>query len=140
MGEALKGSCMCGAVKFSATPSVLEMSVCHCSMCRNWSGGSYMAVACDEMDVVDDKHLKTFGSSEWGERQFCGECGSTLVWRMKSGEYLTVSAQAFDDPSVFKFTSQIFTDHKPDNYDFANETQNMTQAEVMALFALDGGA
>jgi hypothetical protein len=46
-----------------------------------------------------------------------------------------VSAEAFDDRTGFKFTSQIFIDDKPAYYDFANKTHNMTGAEVFAAFA-----
>ena len=34
----------------------------------------------------------------------------------------------------FQFTHQIFVDEKPEYYDFKNETQNMTGAEVFAHF------
>ena len=34
-----------------------------------------------------------------------------------------------------RFKSQIFIDEKPDWYTFANETENMTGAEVFAMYA-----
>ena len=46
-----------------------------------------------------------------------------------------VSAEAFDERGGFAFTSQIFIDEKPAYYDFANQTHNMTGAEVFAAFA-----
>lgn len=135
MAEALKGGCMCGAVRFSAVPEKMEMGVCHCSKCRRWSGGTFMAVGCETVDFEDESQLKVFESSDWGERLFCNTCGSTLLWRMKTGEHFALSVQAFDDPGAFKFTSQIFVDEKPDTYAFADETINMTGAEFFASFA-----
>ena len=40
----LSGGCLCGAVRFTATDVPTEASVCHCEMCRRWSGGPGFAV------------------------------------------------------------------------------------------------
>ncbi|MEJ8474323.1 GFA family protein [Roseibium algae] len=136
MGERLSGSCLCGAVKFTAVPADGEMAVCHCRMCRKWTGGTYMAVACgSSVEFSDEASLGIYRSSGYGERVFCKDCGSTLIWRMQDGSHNSVSAQAFDDPSQFKFTSEIFVDEQPANYAFANDTKRMTGPEVFALYA-----
>ncbi len=106
-------------------------------MCRRWTGGTYMAVSCGSMDGLDVQGKDALGvykSSDYGERVFCSKCGSSLMWRMADGSHVSVSAQAFDDPSVFKFTSEIFVDEQPANYAFANETRRMTGPEVIAYF------
>ncbi|GGE80634.1 GFA family protein [Stappia taiwanensis] len=133
--ERLQGGCLCGAVRFAAEPTAREMAVCHCSMCRRWSGGAFMAVECHGVDFEDPAALGVYGSSEYGERVFCKSCGSSLMWRMRDGSHITVAAPAFDDPSSFAFTTEIFIDEKPDAYSFANSTQKLTGAEVFALFA-----
>ena len=46
-----------------------------------------------------------------------------------------MSAEAFDDRGGYAFKSQIFIDEKPGYYEFANQTHNMTGAEVFAAFA-----
>lgn len=135
MSDAQKCSCMCGAVKFSATPSKMEMGACHCKMCSQWSGGVFLNVTCDQVTFEDESKVTAFKSSEWGERVFCSTCGSTLVWRTQDKIHNGVSVQAFEDPGVFAFTHQIFVDRKPANYAFANETTMKTEAEIMAMFA-----
>lgn len=139
MGEQLKGGCLCGAVRFTAVPTKMEMGVCHCSMCRRWSGGAFMEVNCDSVEVEDKTDLATFESSDWGMRQFCRKCGSTLFWMMKDGSHAGVAVGAFDDPEAFKFTTEIFVDEKPSNFDFANPTRKLTGAQVMELFASQQG-
>ena len=37
------GGCLCGKVTYSTTIKT-GAGVCHCSMCRKWSGGLYMSV------------------------------------------------------------------------------------------------
>ncbi|POF30207.1 GFA family protein [Roseibium marinum] len=134
MSERLSGGCLCGAVRFTAVPEKPEMGVCHCSMCRRWTGGVFMAVGCGDVQVEDEDALGVYKSSGYGERVFCKTCGTTLFWRMADGSHTSVSAQAFDDPSVFKFTTEIFVDEQPANYAFANDTSKMTGPEVIAYF------
>jgi len=50
-----------------------------------------------------------------------------------------VSVQSFDQPGDFALTSQIFIDEKPESYNFREQTQDMTGAQVMAAFAPGGG-
>ncbi|MEO1199468.1 MAG: GFA family protein [Pseudomonadota bacterium] len=132
MSEERSAQCLCGAVKFRATPTRPEMGVCHCSMCRRWTGGTFMAVECKpdvSFDCGEDK-VQVYASSPWGERVFCSICGASLFWRTKDRSHWSVSAQAFDESSRFTFTAQIFIDEKPANYSFADETMTMTGAEV----------
>ena len=134
--KALSGHCLCGAVTFTATPAQMTMGVCHCSMCRRWSGGTFMAVDCRKsLKVETPAALGVYTSSDWGERCFCKTCGTTLFWRMRDGSHQVVAAQAFDDPGQFKFVSEIFIDENPGNYAFSNETKRMTGPEFLASLA-----
>ncbi len=137
----LTGRCLCGAVRFTATPRKPEMDVCHCSMCRTWTGGVFMAVPCgDSVSVENESSLKAFASSQWGERVFCADCGTSLFWRLRDGSETMVSVHAFDDIASFSFTEEIFIDEKPALYDFRNDTRKLTGAEVMAAFAAGQGS
>ncbi len=85
------------------------------------------------------EHIIRYKSSDWAERGFCGACGSSLFYHLlPTGEYM-VSPCALDDQSGLKFTCQVFIDEKPDWYAFANETRNMTGAELFAMFAPEDG-
>ncbi len=132
MGEKT-GQCLCGAVKFRATPKSGDVGVCHCGMCQRWSGGVFMAVSCgDRVEIEDETHLGVYVSSEWGDRCFCDVCGSTLFWRMRDGTNVAVAAPAFDDMADLTFTEEIFIDEKPMMYAFVNETIKRTGAEMRA--------
>lgn len=135
-GERLNGQCLCGAVKFTAVPAKMEMDVCHCSMCRRWSGGTFMAVMCDtSVQIENEAALGVYRSSEWGERLFCSTCGSSLFWRGVHDGKMAVSMQAFAEPERFHFAEEIFINNKPANYDFANDTHRMTGEEFLAALA-----
>jgi len=135
-GAAIPGRCLCGAVRFTATPHGDEVGICHCTMCRKWTAGPFFAMECGgTVKVEDDSSLARYRSSEWAERMFCRQCGTSLFYKMVGKDFYVVSAEAFDDSSRFRFTAQIFIDEKPAYYDFANHTKNMTGAEVFAAYA-----
>ncbi|CAM5214384.1 aldehyde-activating protein [Bosea thiooxidans] len=134
--KALSGGCLCGAVRFTATPEKLDMDVCHCGMCRKWSGGVFMAVPCAGVSVEDEAQLGSYDSSDWAKRQFCRTCGTSLFWRLREGDgHVAVAFQAFDDLSSFTFAEEIFIDEKPALYAFAGERPRKTGAQVIAEFA-----
>ena len=140
MSKTMSGGCLCGAVRFVATPKSGEFGACHCSMCRRWAAGPFFAMECEgSVDVQDPSNLGIYRSSEWAERCFCKRCGTLLFYRLVDKGFCAVSVEAFDDRSSFAFTSQIFIDEKPSYYEFANKTHTMTGAEVFAAFAPQAG-
>ncbi len=137
MGEFVTrhGQCLCGAVRFTAKLKSEQVAVCHCSMCRRWSGGALLVVEVEEdIEFQGSDAVGVFSSSDWGERGFCKKCGTSLFWRMKGGGHTAVSAAAFDDLGAPSLTTEIFIDQKPDYYNFAEATHKMTGAEVFAAF------
>lgn len=137
LGQGLNGRCLCGAVRFTATP--LEgMHACHCETCRRTSGGVFLSVDCGDSVVVESPEaLTSYASSEWAERQFCGACGSSLFWRGLDGQTTMVSIQAFDDPAAFPFESEYCIDLKPASYGFSGDQAQVTEAELTAMFTED---
>jgi hypothetical protein len=139
-GATMNGGCLCGAVRFTATPANREVGACHCSMCRRWTAGPFLGLDCGStLTVADPAQLGVYRSSEWAERCFCKQCGTPLFYRLIAQNLYYVSAEAFDDNAGYTLTSQIFIEEKPAYYDFANQTQNMTGAEVFAAFAPPSG-
>ena len=132
------GACLCGACRFTAQPED-GAHACHCGNCRKWSGGIFLSVHCGTSVVFSPgAPLARYASSAWAERVFCALCGSSMVWQMKDGSSQIVSIQAFDAPGDFVIKSQIYIDHKPDNYTLANRTEMLTEAEVVAKYAPAG--
>ena len=135
---AIKGQCLCGAVKVTATTEKKHLDACHCSMCRTWSGGPFMAMGCGgAVEFEGEDNISRYVSSEWAERLFCKQCGTSLAWGLREGGNFHVSASLFKETDSYPFAMQVFIDEKPDNYSFAEDTQKMTGAELFALFAPD---
>ena len=135
----ISGGCLCGAVRFTASPNDREVGACHCGMCRRWTAGPFMVRDCGTTLSVEDKtNLGIYRSSEWAERAFCKQCGTPLFYRLIEQDLYFVSAEAFDNREGYALASQVFIDEKPAYYEFANKTHNMTGAEVFAAFSPDG--
>lgn len=133
--EKLSGGCLCGSVRFTAVAAKPEMDVCHCGMCRRWSGGVLMTVPCTDVAVADEAHLGVYHSSEWGERVFCRNCGTSLFWRQRSGEgHVAVAFPSLDNAPGLAFAEEIFIDEKPELYAFAGERRRKTGEQVVAEF------
>lgn len=130
------GSCLCGAVNLSTTSMSRHISACHCSMCRKWGGGALLVIECESnVSFSGEENISVYQSSEWAERGFCRICGSHLFYRLKPNNHYYIPVGIFDNSNGLIFDHQIFIDEKPDYYAFANETQNMTGAEVFAQFS-----
>ncbi len=136
MAEELKltGKCMCGAVGFSATAKKPSVVVCHCDMCRRWSSGPFMALNCQTVAFEGAENIGRIRSSDWAERGFCSKCGSNLFYRIVEHSDYQMAAGLFDDQSKLRLSLQVFTDGRPDFYEFANETKMMTSADVFAMY------
>ncbi len=131
-----KGHCLCGAIKITATKASNSVGACHCNMCRQWSGGPYLAIDCGtDVSIVGEEHVGIFSSSEWADRGFCKTCGSALFYRVKASGQLIMAAGLFTDEDGLVFDHQVFIDERPGYYEFANKTEDKTGAELFAEFA-----
>ena len=131
-----KGNCLCGAVKLTVKNMTNSVEACHCGMCRRWGGGPLVCVECGtDVTFEGEENIAVYNSSDWAERGFCKICGSHLFYRLKDTNEHQVPAGLFDNQTSFHFDLQVFTDQKPAFYRFANETKEMTEAEVIEEFA-----
>ncbi len=129
------GGCLCGAVRFEIAVPEAKFSVCHCGMCRRWSAGPFMAVHCPgPAKFTNDAGLTWYRGSKWGERGFCGRCGSSLFWRLANHPtaMLGVSAEAFDDADDLRLDRHLYADAQPARYAFADHRPRLTEAQCLA--------
>lgn len=130
------GGCLCGKLRYEVTLEEPTYNICHCSMCRKWSAGPYMAVHCKGDDVVfaNDETLSWYRGSQWAERGFCTACGSSLFYRLANQPEMmfVVSIDSLDDPSGITLESHIYSDAAPDRYAFADDCRRVTEAELLA--------
>lgn len=139
----MKGHCLCGAITIEME-DIATVEACHCGMCRRWGSGPLMAVhTLTEVSIAGSEAMSVYPSSDWAERAFCKLCGTHLYYHQLGSDEYVLSVGLFQDQPAndgedFKFTSQIFIDKKPDFYEFANQTDNLTEQQLFAKFAEKG--
>lgn len=126
------GKCLCGAVTFTAQDVESHVHACHCSICRSWAGSPMMAATVGSVEFSGVEHLKRYASSDFAERGFCTECGSSLFYHMLEPSMYVMSSGCFDDPEQFALAGEIYVDEKPSGYNFAGDHPRMTGAEFLA--------
>jgi|TARA_B110000238_G_scaffold198254_2_gene242493 hypothetical protein len=128
-------SCLCGKVNITVANASNSVGACHCSICRKWSGGPFMAIDCGpNVSIEQTGDVTVYNSSEWAERGFCKHCGRHLFYRLKQTQQYFIPAGLFGNTDNFIFDHQVFVDNKPHYYDFSNHTKDMTEAEAFAMF------
>jgi hypothetical protein len=98
----MRGSCLCGEVRYEISGPLQEIHHCHCSRCRKAHGAAFATYAgirrTDLRFLQGEEGLRWFQSSEQVERGFCATCGSNLIFRWAAvPDALWVAAGSFDE-------------------------------------------
>lgn len=134
------GGCLCGAVRFDAVNVPTTYGICHCEMCRRWTGSALLEVSLKTEDITwhGADNIATHTSSAWAERAWCGTCGTNVYFRHTKSDKWFGSTELpigiFDDASGFTLTHEIFVDNKPDSFAYEGKGhKRLTRADVVAL-------
>lgn len=108
----LHGGCYCGAVRYRVAAAPVEVSHCHCGICRRTTGAPFVTWA----TVPAAAFAFTAGapavlrSTPQAERQLCSSCGTALTFRERARpELIDVTAGSLDEPSALRPDEHIWT-------------------------------
>jgi len=115
----IRGSCLCGAVRFEVERVVGPFELCHCSRCRKSSGSAYLAgVGVEGLRFVAGReYVRVFELPAREEppgyrRPFCGFCGSPVPAPDARGGWAEVPAGLLDDDPGWSPDRHIFVEHR----------------------------
>ncbi|MFC7499409.1 GFA family protein [Enterovirga sp. GCM10030262] len=117
MNHAFPGGCACGAVRYVLGSEPFDAGWCHCRICQLNSGAPAMVFAGvrreDFVFTQGADQVKTFQSSDFGHRLFCGACGTPLAMEVDD-EPVTIdfSVATLDDPGLVAPEFHIFNASK----------------------------
>jgi hypothetical protein len=112
----ITGGCLCGKVRYNANVEPTFTGICHCEDCQKFTGSAFsVVVAVPKSALSVQGKVSTFSKSgDSGksiERQFCPECGSSIIDEAQvMPDTVMISAGTLDDPTWVKPAMQIFCD------------------------------
>jgi len=95
--NAIKGSCLCGAVTFSVKDEFKTFNLCHCAQCQKISGSAHVAnlfTQPDNIEWLSGQEFITRYDVPGREirNEFCSKCGTNVPYVTHSGQNLIVPA------------------------------------------------
>jgi hypothetical protein len=113
----VRGSCLCGAVRFEVEPPFLRAGHCHCQRCRKHSGSA----VCTQVRVLQKQFrllhgkdsIRVYGKGEGAVKAFCIKCGSSLFggdW--PDSDQVSIRMGVFDDDPGIRPQFHTFVDDR----------------------------
>ena len=123
MTEHHSGSCLCGAIRYDTSGPLRPVLYCHCGMCRRFHGhyGAYTAVSADKLRLSGTVEPRWYQSSGVASRGFCPNCGSSLFWRRKDSDRISIAAGSLDGPTGLATAGHIYTADQGDYYEIEGD-------------------
>ena len=122
----IRGSCLCGSVRYEVHGSLGRVSHCHCSMCRKAHGAAFATYgrvgSGDFVLVSGADDIASYQSSPEVTRTFCKRCGSTLqfISTKRPGSFSVALGTLDDDPGV-QASLHIFVGSKAPWFDITDD-------------------
>ena len=112
----MKGSCLCGAIRFEVDGPFPMLYQCHCSLCRK-QGGSVsntgLIIAADKFRWLEGEALVTQWARSTGFRSwFCSSCGSPVPNPLRDTGYVWVPSGLLDDDGPLEIGAQLYVGSK----------------------------
>lgn len=114
----VRGSCLCGGVRFEVTAPFRRANYCHCSRCRKQSGSGALVqgrVSREAFRLLSGAELiEVFSPPEGMSKAFCRLCGSSLfggTW--PAGPEVSIRFGSLDDDPGIRPQYHSFTASKP---------------------------
>src|SRR3712207_5287072 len=103
MTEGLTGGCACGAVRYALKSAPFDTGWCHCRICQLNSGAPAMVFSSvphgDFVFTQGVDKVRTFRSTSFGHRRFCGACGTPFTMEVDhQPETVDFSVATLDEP------------------------------------------
>jgi len=117
----LKGSCLCGAIRYESDGPPGPLLNCHCETCRKAHGAAFATTTrvprAGFRWTDGEELLSSYESSPGKRRHFCSRCGSQLVAAWDAEDEIIIRVGSLDTDPGSKPVVHIWTDLKAPWYD-----------------------
>ena len=135
----VRGSCLCGAVRFEVAEVSGPFELCHCSRCRRSTGSAFMAgvwvaraafrlLQGEEQIAAYDAPI-LHGPPAY-RRTFCRSCGSPLPDLRPGFEWLEIPAGLLEDDPGIRPDKHLVIGPRAPWYEIHDELPQMDRDEI----------
>ena len=125
---ALKGSCLCGDVRYEIDALDKPIAHCHCQTCRKAHSAAFASTAGVMREhfrwLSGERLVNSFESSPGKLRHFCSRCGSHLAAERPAQPHVIVRVATLDDDPGAKPDAHIWVSHDVPWLDYENVRQS----------------
>ncbi len=111
----MKGSCLCGAVRYEIDGIDMPIGHCHCLTCQKANSAAfstYAGVLRERFRWIEGKDkLAAYESTPGKLRHFCSQCGSHLIAEWLDKPHIILRAASLDDDPKMEPVRHIWTSH-----------------------------
>ncbi len=131
----VKGSCLCGGVRYEVDGPFGRVVNCHCSMCRKATGAAFRTRAAVPAAgfrwATGEALVSRYESSPGETRTFCRVCGATLAtfFGDHTDEIWLALGTLDDDPGV-RPSAHVFVDSKAPWFEIADALPRFSRGIV----------
>lgn len=97
----MKGSCLCGQVRYEVQALASPIQHCACRSCRKAHAAAFNTAASVRAEdfrwLAGEDLLKSYESSPGKRRHFCAECGSHLAKTVEGWDGVMLRVATLDD-------------------------------------------
>ena len=134
----MRGSCLCGSIRYEITGAIAGINYCHCVQCRKASGTAFAtnaAVESVDFDLTQGRErLAHFESSPGKKRHFCSGCGSPIYSQYDDRmEVVYVRIGTIDDDSELSPDVHIYVASKAPWYEIRDDLPQLQAEEGLAF-------
>ena len=113
----VKGSCLCGGIRYEVTGPLGLVVHCHCSMCRKATGAAFRSRAAVPASafrwLAGEALVSKYESSPGETRTFCRVCGATLPTFFRDHpEQIGLPLGTLDDDPGVRPSAHVFVASK----------------------------
>ena len=140
----IRGSCLCGGIRFEIDRVVGPFELCHCRRCRKASGSafsSFVGIQRSDFRLIAGSDLIACYDAPIIRRPppyrvfFCTRCGSPAPNPDPVMEWFEIPAGLLDDDPILKPDKHIFVEYNASWFEIVDSLPQYDAASIAALRA-----
>ena len=138
----IRGSCLCGGVRFEVVKAVGPFELCHCNRCRKATGSAFAAMVgvvtqdfrlLEGADLICTYDAPILECPPPYRTSFCRRCGSPVPNPDASSSWFEIPAGLLEDDPGLRPDKHIFVELKAPWFEIGDALPQLDKKALVAL-------